>query len=635
MLQTPQEPRNKTAPGDLINQVINLYQKGDIPATLSQAQELIQTYPDNSTLHNVLGACLSHTGQTKQALIHFKEALKLNPSNPAAYNNLGNILTDLQQYEEAQKHFEYAINIKPDFAEAHNNLGTAFKEQNEYEKAIPHYEKAININPNYFEAYNNLGVVFNKLKNYSKAEEALKKAIQLHPEFAEAYSNLGSVFTNQKQYSQAIKYFDQATKINPNNAEALKNKGLCLETKGEFNEALIAYDKAISCQPNFFSAIYARIYLRQQICEWNELGQLEKEFPKLGITGASVKPFPFLSFEDHPERQLRRASKYVSETFKIEPIPLDRAPKPRSDKIRVGYFSADFHDHPVSHQIAQVLALHDRSKIEVYAYSFAQADDDMRKRIIGAVDHFKDVTDISDKDVALLAREDKIDIAIDLMGYTGGSRTNIFAYRAAPIQIYLFGGTTGADFIDYVIADHTVIPDRLRQYYQEKIIFLPYSFMPTDNTKKISDAIMTRQDMGLPEDGFVFCCFNASYKISPREFDIWMRLLTKVEGSVLWLRQTNQWAKKNLQKEAEQRGVDPSRLIFTERLPTDEHLARHKLADLFLDTFNFTAHSTASDALWAGLPIITKKGEQFVSRCAASMLNAVGLPAVSIAVTLT
>ena len=201
------------------------------------------------------------------------------------------------------------------------------------------------------------------------------------------------------------------------------------------NEALIAYNKAISCQPNFFSAINARIYLRQQICEWNELEQLEKEFPKLGITDASVKPFPFYSFEDHPKRQLKRASKYVSETFKIEPIPLDRAPKSRSNKIRVGYFSADFHDHPVSHQIAQVLALHDRSKIEVYAYSFGQADDDMRKRIIGAVDHFKNVTDISDKDVALLAREDKIDIAIDLMGYTVGSRTNIFAYRAAPITV--------------------------------------------------------------------------------------------------------------------------------------------------------------------------------------------------------
>ena len=191
-------------------------------------------------------------------------------------------------------------------------------------------------------------------------------------------------------------------------------------------------------------------------------------------------------------------------------IPLDPKPKVRSNKIRVGYFSADFRDHAVSYQIAKVLALHDRSKIEVYAYSFGQADDDMRKRIIGAVDHFKDVTDMSDKAVALLAREDKIDIAIDLMGYTRGSRANIFALRAAPIQIYLFGGTTGASYIDYIIGDHTVIPDRLRKYYQEKIIYLPHSYMPTDNTLEISDTIMTRKDMGLPEDGFVFCCFSLS-----------------------------------------------------------------------------------------------------------------------------
>ena len=454
----------------------------------------------------------------------------------------------------------------------------------------------------------------------------LKIAAKIDPKDHDIFLKLGIIFCKRKNFDKALSYFNQAIELDQKSAKAFKNKGLCLEFKGKLNEALIAYDKAINCQPNFFSAINARIYLRQQICDWNELKQLEKEFPKLGVTSTSVKPFPFFSFEDHPKRQLLRASKYVSETYNIEPIPLDPKPKVRSNKIRVGYFSADFRDHAVSYQIAKVLALHDRSKIEVYAYSFGQADDDITKRIIGAVDHFKDVTDMSDKDVALLAREDKIDIAIDLMGYTRGSRTNIFALRAAPIQIYLFGGTTGASYIDYIIGDHTVIPDRLRKYYQEKIIYLPHSYMPTDNTLEISDTIMTRKDMGLPEDGFVFCCFNNNFKITPCEFDIWMRLLTKVEGSVLWLKKANQWAKSNLQREAEQRGVDPSRLVFAENVSKVDHLTRHRLADLFLDTFNFNAHSTASDALWAGLPIITKKGEQFVARCAASMLNAVGLP---------
>jgi predicted O-linked N-acetylglucosamine transferase (SPINDLY family) len=276
-----------------------------------------------------------------------------------------------------------------------------------------------------------------------------------------------------------------------------------------------------------------------------------------------------------------------------------------------------------------VLASHDRDKIEVYAYSFSRInqDDKIQQRIINSVDHFKNVTEMSDRDVALLARKDKIDIAIDLMGYTGGNRLNIFALRAAPVQItYLYESTMGAKFIDYIIADPITIPDRLRKYYQEKIISLPHSYMPTDNTRKIPKCTLTRHAMGLPETGFVFCCFNNNYKISPREFDIWMRLLQKVENSVLWLRTSNQWSKDNLQKEAKLRGINPSRLIFAERMSKKDHLARHQLADLFLDTFNFNAHSTASDALWAGLPVITKIGEQFVARCASSLLSAVGLP---------
>jgi predicted O-linked N-acetylglucosamine transferase (SPINDLY family) len=276
--------------------------------------------------------------------------------------------------------------------------------------------------------------------------------------------------------------------------------------------------------------------------------------------------------------------------------------------------------------MAKVLAIHDRSKIEVYAYSFKQANDAMQKKIMQSVDHFKDVSDMSEKEIALLARKDNIHIAIDLMGYTRESRANIFAFRAAPVQMHLFEGTMGAKFMDYIIADPTVVPDRLKQYYQEKIIYLPHSYMPTDNTREISTKPMTRQEMGLPEDGFVFCCFNNNHKISPREFDIWMRLLHKIKGSVLWLKEPNQWAKSNLQKEAKQRGIDPSRLVFAENVTKEDHLARHKLADLFLDTFNFNAHSTACDALWAGLPLITKKGEQFGARNAASFLNAIGLP---------
>ena len=660
MLNTPEDIQNKRASEDQVKEVINLYEKGDIKETLDHAQQLSQKYPDTATLHNILGACLSHTGQPKQSLYHFKEALRLEPSNPATYNNLGTILIDLQQYEEAQKILEYAIKIKPNFAEAYNNLGNALKEQEAYEKALPCYEKAIKFNAHYFEAYNNLGVALHKLKHYVEAEKNLRQALKLNPEFAEACCNIGSVLSDQKKYQEAITYFNKALKINPNYAEAYNNIGSCLRDKGCLNESILSFNQAISIKPNYPDALYnkgnslrdqeklldalncynqalklnpdlfktysVRLFLLNQICDWSELDDLKTKLPQLGITTPSVDPFAMQVMEDHAARTLTRISKYSLEKYNEDPIPLPAKPKTKPNKLRIGYFSADFQEHPVSHQIAKVLATHDRSKIEVYAYSFKQANDAMQKQIMQSVDHFKDVSDMSEKEIALLARKDNIHIAIDLMGYTDGSRANIFAFRAAPVQMHLFEGTMGAKFMDYIIADPTLIPDRLKQYYQEKIIYLPHSYMPTDNTREISTKPMIRKKMGLPEDGFVFCCFNNNHKISPREFDIWMRLLHKIKGSVLWLKEPNQWAKSNLQKEAKQRGIDPSRLVFAENVIKEDHLARHKLADLFLDTFNFNAHSTACDALWAGLPLITKKGEQFIARCAASMVNAIGLP---------
>ena len=279
--------------------------------------------------------------------------------------------------------------------------------------------------------------------------------------------------------------------------------------------------------------------------------------------------------------------------------------------------------------MAKVIETHDRNFFEVYGYSIRPAKDDkMRHRFIKGFDVFDDVQDMSDQDVALLARQDQIDIAIDLTGYTQNSRSGVFAYRAAPMQINYLGypGTMGANFIDYIIADPILIPSDSQKHYNEKIIQLPNSYMPTDNTRIFSERELTRLEMGLPEQGFVFCCFNNNYKISPTEFDVWMRLLLKVEGSVLWLRKSNKWSEGNFCKEAKSRGVDPSRLIFADRVPMDEHLARHRLADLFLDTFAFNAHTTATEALWAGLPVVTKLGQGFAARVAGSLLSAIDLP---------
>ena len=298
-------------------------------------------------------------------------------------------------------------------------------------------------------------------------------------------------------------------------------------------------------------------------------------------------------------------------------------------RIRIGYFSADFHNHPVAFLMAELFERHDRSKFELIAFSFGpDTDDDIRRRLKVAFDKFIDVRNMSDRDVALLARSLEIDIGVDLKGFTEDARTNIFAMRAAPIQVNYLGypGTMGADYIDYLIADPMLIPASHQSHYTEKIVYLPNSYQPNDRKRQISDKAFTRSELGLPQQGFVFCCFNNNYKITPDVFDSWMRILAHVEGSVLWLLEDNEIAARNLKKEASVRGIDPDRLVFAPRMALADHLARHRMADLFLDTLPYNAHTTASDALWAGLPVLTQIGETFAGRVAASLLNAVHLP---------
>ncbi len=324
-----------------------------------------------------------------------------------------------------------------------------------------------------------------------------------------------------------------------------------------------------------------------------------------------------------------RSRTWASEKDRQSALPFPALPQTRPERLKIGYFSADFHDHATMFLIAGLLREHDRAGFELFAYSYGRIrSGDWRKRAEGDVDHFFDVADSSDRDVADLARSHGLDIAVDLKGYTEDARSGIFRHRPAPVQINFLGypGSMGADFIDYIVADPTIIPDDQRRFYSERIIYLPHSYQPNDNTREIAKTDTTRADFGLPEDGFVFCCFNNNYKIGPCEFDVWMRLLDKVDGSVLWLFRSNIWAEYNLRKEAEKRGVDPARLVFAGKLPHPEHLARHKHADLFIDTFNCNAHTTASDALWGGLPVVTKQGKQFAARVAASLLRAVRLP---------
>ena len=349
----------------------------------------------------------------------------------------------------------------------------------------------------------------------------------------------------------------------------------------------------------------------------------------MGTLEKHVSPFALLSLEDAPDRHLNRSEIYAKANYSQKALPPKARPSKRPKRIRIGYFSTDFKEHPVAYLIARVLEQHNRDQFEIFGYSLhGDKKNEMRQRLEKSFDSFADVQSMGDKDIALQARQDEIDIAVDLNGYTQYARSGIFAYRAAPIQINYLGypGTMGSNFMDYIVADRFLIPGENQKYFNEKPLYLPNTYMPTDYSRELSQKPMNRSKLGLPDDAFVFCCFNNNYKISPTEFDIWMRLLTKVENSVLWLRQSNQFSHINIKNEAQKRKVDPSRIVFADKLPMDEHLARHRLADLFVDTFAFNAHTTAAEALWAGLPVVTKVGLGFAARVAGSLLNAIGLP---------
>jgi predicted O-linked N-acetylglucosamine transferase (SPINDLY family) len=417
----------------------------------------------------------------------------------------------------------------------------------------------------------------------------------------------------------------------PRNADARYNRGSAFGALKRQDEALADFREAARLKAGFLQAIGQVRHLQTQMCAWADMIDLPGPFEPNGY-GRGFPPFMMATMLDDPARQQACARAWIAQNNR--PVPLRPFPPPeRAERLRVGYFSADFEDHATMVLMAGMLEKHDRSRFEVHAYSYGKpCDDDARRRTVAAVEHFHDLARASDAAIVDLARTHQLDLAIDLKGFTHDSRYDLFLHRLAPVQMSYLGypGTMGAPFIDYIIADKVVLPPKAAKFYDEKVIWLPGSYQANDDRRAISERTFTRAELGLPERGFVFCCFNNSYKITPVEFDIWMRLLGKIEGSVLWLLKSTDRAEANLRREAEARGIDPERLVFAPRMPLPDHLARHAQADLFLDTFVCNAHTTASDALWAGLPVLTRPGKSFAARVAASLVHAVGLPELAV-----
>jgi predicted O-linked N-acetylglucosamine transferase (SPINDLY family) len=648
-----------------LKRAVDLHRKGMLLEAKRLYEDLLREEPNDFNALHLFGVLAIQSGQSQAGVASITRAIELNSSLVDAHNSLGNGLRELGRPLEALASYDRALSLKPDYAEAHNNRGTALRDLQRYEEEIAAYERAIRLKPDYAAAHNNRGAVLYRLRRYEDALLSSDRALELQPDFAGAHSNRGTALSALGHLGEALVSYEKAIALNPSYAEAFSNRGNVLHKLAQNEQALASYDQAIALRPNFTEAYANRgnalrdlnrplealasykaahilkpsyefllgdiLYSKLKICDWTSLReQISDVQDKVARGEKTSQPLPLMMVTNSPDLLKTAATTWVYFAYPMEVgfPPISKHPK--HNKIRLGYFSADFREHPTAHLTAELFEQHDRTRFEITAFSFGPPTQDrLRERLRAAFDRFIDVENQSDREIALLSRQLEIDVAIDLGGLTKGARTGIFALRAAPVQVnYLaFPGTMGASYIDYVIGDQIVIPDSHQNYFSERVVYLPNSYFVYDTTHRTALAkSMTRAEYGLPDDAFVFCCFNHSAKISAETFDSWAKILGTIDHSVLWLLRDNTAATINLQREMQARGVSSDRLIFSDRLPVRQHLARHRLADLFLDTLPYGAHTTAIDALWAGLPVLTCVGDTFPGRVAASLLNAIELP---------
>jgi predicted O-linked N-acetylglucosamine transferase (SPINDLY family) len=619
------------------NHVLAYYKRANLLKDSNQLEAALASYDQALALDPACANAFCNRGvvlwllnRSDEALANYDQAIALNPGDSLAHYNRGNLLKDRKQMEAALASYDQAVALNPVYADAFCNRGVVLGILHRPNEALESYDRAIALNPSAL-AYFNRGDALSELKRLDEALDSYNEAISLRPDYAEAHCNRGGVLFELKDWSGALASFRRCIEIDSGIFHAHHNMGHLLNHLKQHAAAVASYDKAYSLDPDFRCLLGTRRLAKMTICDWGELASDVDRLTAAILADATASPpFVVLALLDSAELQHKAARIWVRSEHPAEHT-LPTIPRHTTrEKIRLGYFSADFWNHPVAVLSAEFLESHDRSKFEVTAFSFGpDTQDHVRKRLELAFDRFIDVRGMSDQEVALLARSMGIDIAVDLGGHTGNSRTRIFALRAAPIQINYLGypGTMGAEYIDYLIGDRIVVPEAQQRHFTEKIVYLPNSYLPHDSSRKIADNAFTREDLGLPTAGFLFCCFNNNYKITPDTFDSWMRILDRVEDSVLWLARNNPTAESNLRREALHRGVDPGRLVFADRMTSSpEHLARQRVADLFLDTRPYNAHATALDALWAGLPVLTCVGEGFASRVAASVLSAIQLP---------
>jgi protein O-GlcNAc transferase len=664
---------NPKIPSYYNNIGLALQEQGKLSEAISSYEKALQLKPDYVNAHINMGNVFEEQGKPDQAISSYEKALQLKPDYAEVYNNMGNVLEGQGKSEEAIACYEKALQIEPDYAEAYNNMGIAFQGQGDRNEALACYEKALQLKPNYVEAYYNMGNVLKDLHKSNEAISCFEKALQLKPNYAEAYNNMGNVFRSQRKSNEAIACFQRALEIKPDYAEVYNNMGNAFQDKGELKRTVLCYEKALEVNPDYVEAYnnmgnvfqnlrmpeeaiacyekallikpdlpatYNHLFHQlQHMCDWQKLKGMTNNLDGLTAkaidNGTRSPEMPFVNLTRHADPPLNlavarswssdiaRRMSSLKNAFSFD----DRSSN--NKKITIGYISNDFGNHPVAHLMLGLFGLHNRDEFEIVCYSYGKDDgSSTRQRIKRDCDHFVDLRKRSEADAANCIYEGQVDILVDLMGWTRGNRLGISALRPAPVQVSYLGflGTTGAECFDYIITDRIVTPEDQASFYSENFVYMPHCYQVNDNTQVISNKKFNRADFGLPEDAFVFCSFNNPYKIEPVMFDSWMKILKQVPVGVLWLQRPNERVENNLRQEAEARRVNSERLVFSEKLPLDEHLRRLKIADIALDTRIYNGGATTSNALWAGVPVITLQGNHFVSRMSSSSLAAIGLP---------
>jgi protein O-GlcNAc transferase len=602
---------------------------GDHAGAEQLCRKVLQATPRDSMALHIAAHARRGQGDAAGAREFLRRALEIDPLNLQAMEELGAAELEAGNFQQAESWLQRAIGHGRRRAAVFCWLGISLSSQGRQAEALEAFRRAVAAEPRDAEMHLNLGHELLKAGSREEAIASYDRALAIGSGNAEAWASRGDAELELGRLEQALASYDRALALEPAHANALHNRGIALLDLGRHEEAAAAFRQLLETAPDYPYAPGYRLHALLQCCDWKEYEKAVAHVVESTRAGKpAAGPFNFLPISDSAPDHFRCARQFVEHEFPAAAQPLWRGERYGHRKIRVAYLSGDLRNHATAYLTAGLFETHDRARFELSAFSFSQRSDEMTGRLEPAFDRFVNVRQRSDREVALLLRELEIDIAVDLHGFTRGGRAAIFAQRPAPVQVNYLGypGTMGAQYMDYIIGDRWVIPEEHQRWYTEKIVYMPDSYQANDARRRIADGAPSRAEAGLPEAGFVFCCFNSSYKISPGLFDIWMRLLQQRNGSVLWLVEDNPAATRNLRREAGHRGVDAGRLIFAPRLRLEDHLARHRLADLFLDTHPCNAHTTASDALWAGLPVITRLGDTFAGRVAASLLAAAGLP---------